>query len=107
MRTAPEGAVFFGPASNRVVVVNARIIGHPGTPVGASLLAMKSTHSTPMQAKPPLSRAGSLPQWIWGVLETCGWREPCGSGLAREGVSWSSIWASRPTAIASRLAPTV
>jgi hypothetical protein len=33
--------------------------------------------------------------------------KPCGSGLAREGVSTSNITTSRPTAIASKLAPTM
>ncbi|CAN1600471.1 protein of unknown function [Pseudomonas mediterranea] len=32
--------------------------------VGASLLAMAAAHSTSIQADPPLSRAGSLPQGI-------------------------------------------
>ena len=36
-------------------------------------------------ADTPLSRAGSLPQWIGVELEIRFDSEPCGSGLAREG----------------------
>ena len=38
------------------------ICGHPCTRVGAGLLAKTVAHSTWMQADPPPSRSGSLPQ---------------------------------------------
>ncbi len=43
---------------------------HPGSTVGAGLLAKGFTHPTAMQTDPPLSRAGSLPQWIFSEYKS-------------------------------------
>ncbi|BBP58881.1 hypothetical protein PHLH4_24710 [Pseudomonas sp. St316] len=76
-------------------------------PVGASLLAKGLSPSPQMQAGPPPSRAGSLPHGIFGVAKSCARRRsPCGSEPARGGAITFTTDASRPTAIASRLAPT-
>jgi len=60
-------------------------VNAPEKPVGASLLAMTVAQSKLLQADPPLSRAGSLPQGICGVRDAC--ERPgktCGSEPARD-----------------------
>ncbi|TNB78520.1 hypothetical protein FHJ31_25365 [Pseudomonas sp. Fig-3] len=51
--------------SHRGISVEHKICVHRRSSVGASLLAMASSHSPSMQTDPPLSRASSLPQG-WG-----------------------------------------
>jgi len=121
-------------------------------PVGASLLAKASVHSTPALPDTPLSRAGSLLQWSGAHQQSpsqpkslweraCSRRRryiqhlhclthrfreqarshndpghtnnlhpnqnPCGSGLAREGVGTFNTCIACNTAFASRLTPTM
>jgi hypothetical protein len=62
--------------------------------VGASLLAKASAHSTSLQTDPLLSRASSLPQWIFSRHKIHVYRKTCGSEPAREGVSTFNITAN-------------
>ena len=59
----------------------------PPIPVGVSLLAKASAQSTSLLPETPPSRAGSLLQWGCGeATHPDAIPNPCGSGLAREGV---------------------
>jgi len=53
-------------------VVDTSLADQAKTNVGAGLLANTAAHSTSLQAVPPLSRAGSLPQGICGGYRSCG-----------------------------------
>ncbi|SDU68567.1 hypothetical protein SAMN05216476_4318 [Pseudomonas mediterranea] len=69
--------------------------------------AMTAAHTPSMQAGPPLSRAGSLPQGVsMANASLANSRNLCGSEPARDDGGTYNINASWPTAIASRLAPT-
>jgi hypothetical protein len=79
---------------------------HRRSPVGASLLAKASGHSTSSLPDPALSRAGSLLQGCRVFTTSRFTTNPCGSELAREGVQSGNISVERAGLFASRLAPT-
>ncbi|PTC17173.1 hypothetical protein C0J26_24995 [Pseudomonas baetica] len=61
--------------------------------MGASLLAKASAHPASSLPDPPLSRAGSLHRNMCQPPNPRPTTNPCGSGLAREGVGTSDIYA--------------
>jgi len=79
---------------------------HRRSPVGVSLLAIASAHSTSSTADPPPSRAGSLLQGCRVFTTSRFTANPCGSELAREGVRSGNISVECAGLFVSKLTPT-